>query len=122
MCPSWYPCIYPYSTIVLLPETTGNNWYFTRVVLGQKPTFQAKVGLGLTSEVHDFLAFMRRGLRSLIYQFQKYSAPLSVIQLFMFQTSNRSRFRMHYTASKIRDAYVFIAQNYSNGDEIFIFG
>jgi hypothetical protein len=28
----------------------------------------------------------------------------------------------HYIASKIRDCYVFIAQNFDEGDEICIFG
>ena len=29
---------------------------------------------------------------------------------------------LRFTASKIRDAYVFVAQNYEDGDEICLFG
>lgn len=31
-------------------------------------------------------------------------------------------FHPMYTASKIRDVYAFLAQNYEEGDEIFMFG
>ncbi|KAH8809511.1 hypothetical protein DL96DRAFT_1762110 [Flagelloscypha sp. PMI_526] len=110
-----------------IPPITTRMWFHYTV---RRPSSRHQPPINILRTSHDWpqIVFYQRGVGSdAVFNGEAASgtADLRTLGTTVGEisfASVASECRYLYVASKIREAYVFIAQNYEDGDEIYLFG